>query len=458
MWAVVRVALVAAIGLIANPARAQQGTPIARLLYQPPAGLSAHTWEPAARIGLAGTVITEDAAAVTSGLLSASVLMRYEHRIDLERFDPHGWPVFEIAVTADADGQERLLRNLRAVLLALGPGGAQEVADDSVVFASPAWPDGFDISWQSRPDALRIAIGGPLDADGSPPAVDLASHLGAVDEEVGQQRLLIVVDADRLRSFTVGDDAPAAVARDLLAGWGLGNARSVAYRVARYGNSEQLGAWLTWSPRSSRPGDVRGIELTERTWPEGELGPRPEDGGETIVLRQDLGTWLTLGLRAAIALQSPGTDRQGQLEAVNRWGIAAGPSLQQILESLGPVVGIADNPGPPLDLPGLGTALVPIRAESTADIGTDLADVLRAAGLTIAAEGADEGRSWRAGLLPERWDPRGVLSLLRWTVADGPAGRVLVIGWNEASLAKGRVWLAAEPSPDQGDGADQGDG
>jgi len=452
MWVVVRVALVAAIGLIANPARAQHEPPIARLTYQPPAGLSAHTWESAARIGLGGAVITDDAAAVTSGLLSASVLMRYEHRIDLERFDRRGWPVFEIVVTTDADGQERALRNLRAVLLALGPGGAQAAADDSVVFASPAWPDGFDISWQSRPDSLRIAIGGPLEADGPPPAVELASHLGAVDEKVGQQRVLLVVDADRLRSFTVGDDAPAAVASDLLAGWGLGNARSVVYRVARYAGSDQLGVWLTWSPRSSRPGDVRGIELTERAWPEAELGPRPADGGETIVLRQDLGTWLTLGLRAAIALQAPGSDRQGQLRAVNRWGAAAGPSLQRIFESLGPVVAIADEPGPPLDLPGLGTALVPIRAESTADVGADLANVLHAAGLTISAEGAGDAQSWRAGLLPERWDPRGVLSLLRWTVADGPAGRVLVIGWNDASLAKGGEWLAAGTGRDQGDG------
>ncbi|MEM9064661.1 MAG: hypothetical protein AAGB51_04145 [Planctomycetota bacterium] len=429
-------------------------TAVAGWVYDPLGEAAEPAWEALARTALASNAVGADTAGPVGMLLGSSALARHPHRVHFVRrgFD-QAWS-FWLEIDASPVDQQRLLRSLRAILRGIAPGGAQSLDSpedpesqrpplfpgrlQGVAFREPTWDDGFEVFWTSEPERLLVSIGHfRWREDGAlPPAWCEEFRKQAEPSRPGLLELYADVDAMRRLS----PDGSGDRLEDMLRALSVPNAQALMIRA--WDARDVVRARALWSPRNSRIEDVRQLDLAEAGWPVALLGTQPGDGGSLIVLRQAVMAWLQAGLRAALAFEQPGVDRAAAEGAMNAWVGRCRPSIARLAAALGPVVAIADEPGPPHAMPLLGTALVPLRGSGEHAAG-DLGAMLEAAGLRVVRRENASGEVWSVALLPERIDLFGILRGLSWTTRPGPSGPVLILGWTESSLKVAEGWLAA---------------
>lgn len=431
---------------------------------------------------MSGLIGDADAAELVAGLLAASALGAAPHRVCVLEVATEPMPdgtarlsrVQAVLELREAGDHAPLMRTIRAVLVdapAAEEGGAQQDPGQQRALTLPGgrrgvayrrsdWPEWMDVSWCSTPGVFYVGFGvGALERWFTAPREVFVpprwvQHRAAVDGARGPSRPIVecYVGIDALRRAWP-EPFVAGRAGSILSAWHLINARDamIHVRVAEQagaadesagtgGSTAMLTIDVSWSSRSLPPARIDRQSISVGRWP-GELDlPRPK-GRYVLVIDAQWRRWVEMAV-ATYRAAHRGWDAIEFQVRHDRWMRAHGEALDRLLGSLDRWVVVADDPPPPLPVPGWASAMVRIRPEvDRRRLMQDLREVFGSLGDKVEY---DEGRQmWSLRYVDASKDPGGLLRLVSWALAGDEGAPVLVVGWQPQAVEALRDRLGA---------------
>lgn len=411
-----------------------------------------------------GVIADESAARTLEALLAASEVGGRKHTLCLLDLEAERAPdgtgmaprVLRMALELETGADHAsILRSVRAILVGDGqrpasaPGVQREIelpgGVRGVAYREQGWAPWREISWASTERSFVVGLGrGALERwfEAQHRPVEAATSWAGHEQWVDASRpsgpifFRAYMNFDRIR-----DGFPEAFVEGrtprVLDAISLSNAREVMLH-GRWIDAERTGVDIpmiagdiTWSARSERPGVVRGLPISESTWP-ARLRMAPPPGSYLIVLRADWERWVHTALELVPAA-SRTTSTWRRRVAIRRWLRGHGNELRTFLLMLEPWLVLSDVPTPISPMPGAATFFTPLKRGVTARQASEAFQSL----LSAHAEriGSEQGVWWF------RVDSGGVLRIPAWGFV-GPKGEpIMVGGWGPPVVTENRKRL-----------------
>ncbi|MEM1329610.1 MAG: hypothetical protein AAGG07_03520 [Planctomycetota bacterium] len=407
------------------------------------------------RATLAGGLLEGDAADAVAGVLAASVVSGHAHTGALSSLTGEDGEIrFSGAVRVEGIAPEELARTIAAVAARPGsPAAAQRrvtiAGREAVEFGADGWPAWLRLRWASDQDAFVLGIGdGGLtswfeDTRAAPPWERHRAAVGPESDESGRRLAEVYVNLERAREVDpelLNSDPIGGTFRALR----ISNARDLMLHARwreRDSGPPLLAIALTWSGRSERPDVIRGTMLAMAEAPGVSEVHSMTGGSYAMVVPVDANLWLSMGMNAAQIGDGPFLrsrfERRSEL-----WFERHAETLQTLVAQTAGVLVLSDDPSPPLPIPGLTTAFVPLASEGPDAAGL-LGRVFGSLEMRVAEDA--QNRVWFMTLWDDAPEVLERYTRLWWGEAGSGPTRALVIGWSPAAISTARERLG-EPA------------